>query len=159
MIKQVGECIKKTGFFLYQTVCYVQFFALFSAPSPPIINFFFNGEWNPQTLSYFIPNHHRWHAKWKLSRNVHTLRTRFCHVLASIRMLSRCLVTTISASEIRRKFYQECVVVGWALFLCCSWCKLLGSASCIPSDVAVLAPIEWSGNLFQGSWWIGNLKI
>ena len=23
------------------------------------------------------PNHQRWHAKWKLSRNTHTLRTRF----------------------------------------------------------------------------------
>ena len=44
-------------------------------------------------LLVVVPNHQRWHAKWKLSWNMHTLHTRFLHVWRRFAMLSRCLVT------------------------------------------------------------------
>ena len=51
--------------------------------------------------------------KWKLSRNVCTLRKRFCTFWASIRMLGRRLLNKISASEISRKFIKSALLVGW----------------------------------------------
>ena len=61
-----------------------------------------------------VPNQQRWHAKWKLRRNMYTLRATFLHVLAPTRMLSRRLVTKISASELRRKFVKGALLVGYA---------------------------------------------
>ncbi len=59
-------------------------------------------------LQVFVPNHQRWHAKWKLSRNTqHVARTSFLHRLASTCMLRRCLVANLSASELRRKFVKR----------------------------------------------------
>ncbi len=62
-----------------------------------------------------VPNHQRWHAKWKLRWNI--LYTHCIHVfarLAPICMLSRCLSTKISASELRRKFIKSALLVGLA---------------------------------------------
>ncbi len=65
------------------------------------------------------PNHQRWYAKWKLSRNMHVLHTRFLHVKVPTCKLSRWLTTKISASGLRRKFVKS-VLFGWE---CCwlSW--------------------------------------
>ncbi len=46
------------------------------------------------------------------SEHVHVAYMFFLHVLYAICMLSRCLATKISASELRRKIIRECVV-GW----------------------------------------------
>ncbi len=52
------------------------------------------GRWKQDLPStHSIPNHQRWYAKWKLSRNMYTLRTRFLARLAPICMLSRCSLT------------------------------------------------------------------
>ncbi len=52
--------------------------------------------------------------KWKLSRNLHALRTRFFFArFAPTCMLSRRLATKkISASELRRKFIKSALSVG-----------------------------------------------
>ena len=40
----------------------------------------------------------------------------FLHDLAPIRVLSRCLVSKISASELRRKFFKGPMHAGWVSF-------------------------------------------
>ena len=60
------------------------------------------------------PNQQRWCArKWRLSRNTHTLHTRFFVArLTPDCMLTRCLGTKISASELRRKLIEGALLVG-----------------------------------------------
>ena len=58
------------------------------------------------------PNHQRWHAKGKRSQNMCTLRACFCMLGHRFAMLSRCLVKKISASELRRKFIKNAMLVG-----------------------------------------------
>ena len=55
------------------------------------------------------PNHQRWYAKWKLNWNIqYTLHTyAFLHVLVPICMLSRHLLTKLSASELSQKFLKR----------------------------------------------------
>ena len=57
------------------------------------------------------PNQQWWHAKWKFSRNMYTLRTRFCTFGADLRAQS-VLINKISASEISRKFVKGALLVG-----------------------------------------------
>ncbi len=61
-------------------------------------------------FKFHVPNHPRWYAKWKLSWNMYTLHKLVFAHLAPICMLSRCLLTKISASELSQKFLKECVV-------------------------------------------------
>ncbi len=58
------------------------------------------------------PNHQRWYAEWNLSWNMYTLHTRFPHVRHRFCMLSRCLLTKISASELSRRFIKNVLLVG-----------------------------------------------
>ena len=68
-----------------------------------------------QTSQVMGPNHQRWYAKWKLSRNT-VLYTPSIRVFA--RLAPTCvfsvsvLINQISASELSRKFLKS-VVVGW----------------------------------------------
>ncbi len=57
------------------------------------------------------PNHQRWYAKWKLSRNTYTLHTRFCTFGADLYAQS-VLSNKISASELSRKFIESALLVG-----------------------------------------------
>ncbi len=38
----------------------------------------------PPKKKTFLPNHQQWYARWKLSRNMYTLRTRFCTLGADL---------------------------------------------------------------------------
>ena len=59
-----------------------------------------------------LPNQQRWRAKTEAqSECVHVVHT-FLHVLAPTCVLRRCLVTKISASEIRRTFIKSALLVG-----------------------------------------------
>ena len=55
--------------------------------------------------------------KWKLGRNVYTLRTRFLHAFAPTCVLSRKLSNKISAAELSRKLIKSALLVGWYLYL------------------------------------------
>ncbi len=51
--------------------------------------------------------------KWKPSRNMYIhVACMFLHVPAPICTLSRCLLTKISASELRRKIVKSALLVG-----------------------------------------------
>ncbi len=58
------------------------------------------------------PNHQLWCAKWKLSRNVYTLRTRFLHVLAPDLRARPVPINKISASELSQKSIKSALLVG-----------------------------------------------
>ncbi len=52
--------------------------------------------------------------KWKLGRNAHALRTRLLSTFPRPTcVLSRCLVTKISASELGRKLVKSALLVGY----------------------------------------------
>ncbi len=58
-------------------------------------------------LNVLIPNHQRWHAEWKLSRNRYTMRARFfAHLGANSHAQSE-LNSKISASELSRNFIKS----------------------------------------------------
>ena len=63
------------------------------------------------TILCFYSNHQRWHEKWKLSRNMCTIHTRFCHV-------SRRFACSVGAYQqdfcigTQEEVYQGSVV-GW----------------------------------------------
>ncbi len=59
------------------------------------------------------PNHQRWYAKGKLSRNVCTLHARFFARFGADSRARSALINKISASELRRKFIKGWLVVGW----------------------------------------------
>ncbi len=60
------------------------------------------------------PDHQRWHAKWKLSRNVHKLRTRFFFYTFGADLYAQSvLIDKASASELRRRFIKSALLVGW----------------------------------------------
>ncbi len=59
------------------------------------------------------PNHQRWYAKWKLSRDTYTFHACFLHVRADLRAPS-VLINKISVSELRRKFIKSELLVGHA---------------------------------------------
>ncbi len=58
-----------------------------------------------------IPNHQQLYAKWKLSRNMYTLHTRFCTFGAHLYAQS-VFVNKISAAELRRKLSKSALLVG-----------------------------------------------
>ena len=64
----------------------------------------------------YVPNQQRWHAKWKLSRNTHTLRTCFFFFarLAPLSHSQSVLIDESICVGAQSEAYQECVV-GWAL--------------------------------------------
>ncbi len=63
-------------------------------------------------LAMLLPNHQRWHAKWKLSRNTtYTLHASFCTFGADLHAQS-VLSNKISAFGAQSEVCQECVV-GW----------------------------------------------
>ena len=78
-----------------------------SFPPAPTPFFFMNA------LSHISrPNHQRWHAEWKLSRNMYyTLRTRF-HTFGADLHAQSVLINKISASELSRKFAKSALLVG-----------------------------------------------
>ena len=51
--------------------------------------------------------------KWKFSRKYVHVAYMFSHVWAPTRMLSRCLLTRVSASELSRKLIKSALLVGW----------------------------------------------
>ena len=57
-----------------------------------------------------LPNHQRWYAKWKLSCNIYTLRTRFCTIGADLYAQS-VLINNIFASELSRKFIKSALLL------------------------------------------------
>ncbi len=61
------------------------------------------------------PNHHRWYAKCKLSRNAYTLCSCFCTFGTDLCARS-VLINKISASELRRKFIKSALLVGRIVF-------------------------------------------
>ena len=61
-----------------------------------------------------LPNHQRWRAKWKLSRNVHTLHTRFGTFGTELYAQS-VLSNKISALELTRKFIKSALLVGFSV--------------------------------------------
>ncbi len=60
-----------------------------------------------------LPNHQQWHAKWKLSRNMYTMRTRFCTFGSDLYARS-VLFNYVSASELRPKLIKSALLVGYA---------------------------------------------
>ena len=69
----------------------------------------------------FLPNHRRWHAKkWKLSRNMHTLRTRtFFFFLHAFGADSQAQSVLSRQKFLRRSsvgmFIKSALLVGWAV--------------------------------------------
>ncbi len=61
---------------------------------------------------HLVPNHQRWYAEWRLSRNTYTLHARFCTFGADLHAQS-VLGNKISASELRRKFIKSVLLAGW----------------------------------------------
>ncbi len=61
---------------------------------------------------YALPTSNNGVKKWKRSRNMHTLHTLFFRACRQLVMLSRCLVTKISASELRRKLIESALLAG-----------------------------------------------
>ncbi len=57
------------------------------------------------------PNYQQWHAKWKLSWNMDTLRTRFC-TFGSHLYAQPVLINKIFAPEISRNFIKSALSVG-----------------------------------------------
>ncbi len=62
------------------------------------------------------PNHQRWYAKWKLSRNMYALHARFCTFDADLHAQSA-LRNKISASDLSRKFIESALLVGEVFLL------------------------------------------
>ncbi len=77
--------------------------------------FFFNFVTCHQNSARSLPNHQRWHARWKPSQKMYTLHTRFCTFGADLYAWS-VLIDKISASELNRKllvgFKQKCKLPG-----------------------------------------------
>ncbi len=71
--------------------------------------FYFWGRQNP-------PNHQRWHAKWKLSRNMYMLSSTFFARLRADLYAQSVLSNKISASELRRKLSKSTLLVGYPSF-------------------------------------------
>ncbi len=59
-----------------------------------------------------VPNHQRWHANWKLSPNMRTLRTRLFACCGSDLHAQPVLGSKISASELSRTFIESALLVG-----------------------------------------------
>ncbi len=55
-------------------------------------------------MCHVLPNHQRWYAKWKLSRNMYALHACFGTFCADLHAQSE-LINKISASELRRKLF------------------------------------------------------
>ncbi len=62
-------------------------------------------------LLHALPNHQRWCAEWKLSRNMHTLHTRFCTFGADLHAQS-VIINKVSALELGQKFTKSALLVG-----------------------------------------------
>ncbi len=65
-----------------------------------------------RTTRAVFPNHQRWYAKWKLSRNIYTSHTRFCTFGTDLYAQS-VIINNISASELSRKFIKSALLVGF----------------------------------------------
>ena len=88
-----------------------------------------------------LPSHQWWHAKWKLSRNMHTLHTRFCTFGSDL--LAQSVL-------IKKKSFCIGSSVGSLLRVRC-W---LGSFFCCCFAVASMDALEgkWDGLLERGGW-------
>ena len=69
-----------------------------------------------KALPHPSPNHQRWYAKWKLSRNMYTLHTRF-HTFGTDLYSRSVIINEISASELSWKFIKSALLVGIDLSL------------------------------------------
>ena len=64
-----------------------------------------------------VPNHHRWHAKWKLSWNSYS--THCMHVFCTFGTnlyTQSVLINKISASELSQKFIKRALLVGYTQY-------------------------------------------
>ena len=62
-------------------------------------------------VSFWAPNHQRWHAKWKFGRNAYTFRTRLRTFDSDLHAQS-VIINKISASELTKKFVKSALLVG-----------------------------------------------
>ena len=67
-------------------------------------------------FQHILPSHQGWCSKWKLSRNMYSLHTRFLHVRHRLANAHLALINKISASELSRKFIKGPLLVGRAHF-------------------------------------------
>ncbi len=82
-----------------------------------------------RSLSFSLPpNHQLWYAKWKLSRNMSTLRKRFCTFGANL-LCSVDAYWQNFCTGAQEEVYQECVV-GWVLFLSLPHSKVVPALIC-----------------------------
>ncbi len=67
-----------------------------------------------------LPNHQRWHAKWKLSWNMCAMRTRFCTFGSDFVMLSLWLLTKFLRRRSVGSLFKSALLVGQAYSTVCT---------------------------------------
>ena len=106
------------------------------------------------------PNHQLWYAKWKLSRNMYTLHSRFCTFCPNLYAQS-VIINKISASELSRRLVKSALLVGrgggqtyviqryllLCLFCCCC-CQLLHEKGSSIRQSAGLSTSSQKNHLF-----------
>ncbi len=101
------------------------------------------------------PTTNGWHAKWKkLSRNMYTLRTRFCTFGCRLACSVGWLVNKISTSELRRKSIKSALLVG-----CLPWVSKIISffPPTLPCVCVLLLPTCCVKNANFSNWiWNGE---
>ncbi len=80
------------------------------------------------------PNHQRWYAKWKLSRNMSTLHAHFCTFGTDLYAQS-VMISKISASELRRKSIKSELLVG-------QWEIRFGSWQTTLADIIIIMMVR-----------------